>query len=606
MATKLFFRTDTPASAHLGTDNTRLDGTAVGWITGTFSTSAGSGVLSFTTNTVTGPTAGVDMTETAGGTTYEFISPPVSADVTISGTITANIWCAENNMSANVAINVMIQIIRANATGTRNSNTLVDIVKSTFATEMAVTTRAANNFTTGMTSGAYTSQTLNRGDRLRIRIFGDDAGTMASGFTFSVSTDGATGAADGDTFITFTENFSFESAPSGSQVFLTTTQAGISTAATLLDDFTGADESPLSEGGNWAQLDSGTNQLQRVSNAVAAASLGGTPASYYTVSDFGPNVEAYITISTVSGRNGIFLCIQQPGGTNQWDGYTFTIASGLQPVIGKVTNNVQTNLAVGSSFTVSAGDKVGASRRSDGLLNLWYLPSGGSTWVALCGAQDTTYSTGKIAVSSTATAARLDDLFCSSTSGTFPMQAWTSRGDGVQSVATSTVAGWTAPLGVVEWYTKQLTAFTLTGLAQANLRALESAIAANASLRCEVARVDSDGTNPTVWSTWCISPNNGRAGELNTSEAAETCNVSGDDLSVSNGQRLRIRVYLDDIPAAAMGASQTATFFYNGTSAAASGDSYITFAQTLTEFVGGGVDDKLLTVLQSVNRATVW
>ena len=78
----------------------------------------------------------------------------------------------------------MIEIIRANATATRNSNTLLEIVRSTRVTELA-TSRAANNFTTGMTSGGYTGQTLNRGDRLRIRVFGDDAGTMAAGFTFN-------------------------------------------------------------------------------------------------------------------------------------------------------------------------------------------------------------------------------------------------------------------------------------------------------------------------------------------------------------------------------------------------------------------------------------
>ena len=49
-------------------------------------------------------------------------------------------------------------------------------------------------------------------------MFADDAGTMASGFTFSARFNGTTAAADGDTYVTFTETFSFESAPSGSGV----------------------------------------------------------------------------------------------------------------------------------------------------------------------------------------------------------------------------------------------------------------------------------------------------------------------------------------------------------------------------------------------------
>ena len=68
---------------------------------------------------------------------------------------------------------------------------------------------------------------------------------------------------------------------------------------------------------------------------------------------------------------------------------------------------------------------------------------------------------------------------------------------------------------------------------------------------------------------------------------ARTANVSGDDLSISDNQRLRIRIYLDETSNAAGGASQTMTFYYAGTSAAASGDSYITMPVTLTEKTSG-------------------
>ena len=58
-------------------------------------------------------------------------------------------------------------------------------------------------------------------------------------------------------------------------------------------------------------------------------------------------------------------------------------------------------------------------------------------------------------------------------------EAWTSRGAGVQTDVRNTAAGWTAPLQltdtaggtVVDWFTRPLTAFTLTGMAVANLRA---------------------------------------------------------------------------------------------------------------------------------------
>ena len=137
-------------------------------------------------------------------------------------------------------------------------------------------------------------------------------------------------------------------------------------------------------------------------------------------------------------------------------------------------------------------------------------------------------------------------------------------------------------LYTTDWYTPELEAFTLTGMAQANIRALESNASANASLRCELARVDDDGTNPTVWASWCCAPTGTDNGELTTSEVARTINVSGDDLAFTDGQRLRIRIYLDDISSAAMANAFNVQPFFNGTSAAASGDTYVTLAQSST------------------------
>lgn len=396
MATQLFLLS-VAADTHLGTNNANLRGTSVGWANLALGTARGSGItVSLNTPTVTGATVGVEV-EANGfpGPTCDYISPPVSADVTISGAVTGNLWASENNMSANVAINFVVDVIRA------TDNAIVEIVRSDRVTELAVTTRAVNNFTATPGAGV----TVNRGDRIRVRIFGDDAGTMGSGFTFQISHNGTTAAADGDSYISFTETFAFESAPAGSVLYLTDAASDVSTASV-------------------------------------------------------------------------------------------------------------------------------------------------------------------------------------------DREAWTSRGAGVATDVTNTAAGWTAPIQVtdtaggtvVDWFTKQLSAFTLTGMAVANLRALHSNTLANASLKLEIARVDTDGTSPTVWGSWCIAPTSADGGELTVSEVARTANVSGDDLAFTDGQRIRIRLYIDDYCAAAMGASQTVTLFYNGTSAAASGDTYVTLPQTVTEF----------------------
>lgn len=791
MATQLFFR-NSPCDTHRGTNTAKRNGSASGWTPFALATTRGaSTVFSQNVATVAGPTNGIEVTAPSPSGPMEWISPPVSADVTISGTITANIWAAENSMSANVAINIIVDILRAASFAGDGSNEIVNIVQSTNVTELG-TSRTANNFTTGMTSGSYTAQTLNRGDRLRVRIVGDDAGasTMASTFTFHIGFAGSTAAADGDTYVTFSEDFSFESAPAGSVLYLTNTHSGLSwgspVAPALISDFTGSDENPLSEGGNWAKLNSSGNDLKRVSNAITAAfgsgkaywtpsnfgpdleayvtlvtsvlvypavgisfriqgeggantwdgyevrasgngvstdiqritdavgttigsgsassnwasgdklgvrcvgttievyrmangesewrficsatdatyasagkvgllagsgsivvddfycatdsnlftkdvptlisdftgsdenplseggkwanlntssnplqrisgasgqTVAGICASYWTPENFGPDVEAYVTIVTLStGFHSILLRIQNEGGAATWDGYRFNVSSSTTSHIYVVTNGVSTSLIQNLDTTWASGDKLGA-RIVGNTLQLWRQPSGSSTWNLVSSAVDSTYpSAGKIGLYQTGDGtSRLDDFYAATNSNLFTQKAWTSRGSGVINYRSDTNTGWVTPLLAAEWFTPPLNAFTLTGMAQANIRALTSSGTSRASMRCEIARVDNDGTNPTVWASWCLATTFPAAvtdsGELGTSEAARTFNVSGDDLAISDGQRLRLRLYVDDGATVAMVDAFTVQTFYNGTSGGASGDSYITLPTAVTEYI---------------------
>jgi hypothetical protein len=394
MATQLFLVSDAAAPTHLGTNTARLDGTTGGWFPATLSSARGAGVGTLTTNTVAGATAGVEAG--SGGIPLEWVSPPLAADVTISGAITGNLWAHESNMSANVAINFRVHKVDG-ATGA-----LTEIVKSARTTELGTSTND-NNFTATPASGVA----CKRGDRLRVTIFGDDAGTMGTGFTFTFSYNGTTGGADGDSYLSFTETFSFESAPSGTVVYLTDT----------------------------------------ASDATPGAAV--------------------------------------------------------------------------------------------------------------------------------------------------EKEAWTSRGSGSTNAITNTAAGWTTPIQVtntaggtsIEWYTKKLAAFTLGGICQFNIRALESNAAANASIKAEVAVTDSDGTNPTVVGVSCIAVLAGDNAELSTSDAARTADVGVDDIAVTDQQRLRFRIYADDYPVGPLVTGHTVTVTYNGTSAAAAGDTYVTLPQSISEFV---------------------
>lgn len=387
MATTLYFISST-GDYSTGNNDAKLNGSTSGWVNQTLRTTRGSGTASISTSTVAGTTNGVEIAST--GTPLAWISAPLDADVTISGSVTWNLWASESNMSANVAINGRLEVID----GATGAITLIDQTARTI--EVAVTTRAVNNFSETPAAGVA----CKRGDRLRVRVFGDDAGTMASGFTFDFAYNGTTASADGDSFITLTENLTFVATPAGSQVFLTDTASSVATASV-------------------------------------------------------------------------------------------------------------------------------------------------------------------------------------------DREAWTSRGAGVVDDVTNSAAGWTSPVHVtdtaggtvVDWFTKQLTAFTLGGAATCNIRGSVSNAAANVAPRVEIARVDADGTNATVWAAGA------HPDKFSTSEVAFSFLVAGDDISVSAGQRLRIRLYLDDWSQAAMASGHTATIFYAGTSGGASGDTYVTFTQTLTENV---------------------
>lgn len=400
MATQVFLYERTiKATTHRGTNTARQDTTTTGWEPSQASTTRGStGVGTLTTSTVAGPTNGVEVLGSA--VAMEWLTEPVDQDVTISGTITFNIWAAESSMNANVAINCRIDKVAA------TDGTLTTICTTARTTELA-TSSAVNNFT-----ATPTSTNLNKGDRLRFVIFGNDStANMASGFTFTAAFGAGSAGINGDTYITFDETFGFQTTdPTGTTLYLTNTASAVVTA-------------------------------------------------------------------------------------------------------------------------------------------------------------DTDY------------------------------EAWTSRGDAADQTLTTPGTGWRAPVQLTEssggtaisWFTKPLQSFTLSGLVKCNIRARESAGTANASLGVEIARVDGDGTNATVWgyANRDAATTSGGAGELaSTSETAYTVYVSGDDLAISDGQRIRIRVFFDDcadIPAA----GGTVSIWHDGPTGGASGDTYLIFGQTLTESTPG-------------------
>lgn len=165
----------------------------------------GPGLSSSNTNTVVGTTSGIPLLSSM------FISPPVSAAVTIAGTITYNIWASESSMNANAGLRVLVFKIAG------LDGALTAIASSNQGVELG-TTIAAQNWTSSPASTA-----LAKGDRIGVVVSMIDAGgTLASGFTVALGYDGATTGSNGDSYVQVTETVSFISVsadPSGSKYF---------------------------------------------------------------------------------------------------------------------------------------------------------------------------------------------------------------------------------------------------------------------------------------------------------------------------------------------------------------------------------------------------
>lgn len=172
----------------------------------------------------------------------------------------------------------------------------------------------------------------------------------------------------------------------------------------VLTTFTGADENPLSEGGNWvANVDTDHGDLQLTSNAAAGTAVAA--CDMYWTTSFAANCEAFFTVSTIpsAGKSvGAFLRLTGEG-TATPDGY-LVLFGPLAMATYRMDDGALTQLAA-SVIALANGDVVGA--RISGNVIQGYLngePVG-------TGAVDSTYTTGtKIGLFINDTTARVDSF----------------------------------------------------------------------------------------------------------------------------------------------------------------------------------------------------
>ena len=147
-------------------------------------------------------TAGHIVTKTAGGTRTLWISDPLSSGVTISGTITPNLWGLESAAQCNCGARFELLRWSVSRGGIVAS---LGISSDGGLSEWGTSAAARTTPTLTPTSTAFTA-----GDRIVIVIYNDDGNgvTEANNRNWTLDYDAAAGV-DGDTYLSFTESISF-------------------------------------------------------------------------------------------------------------------------------------------------------------------------------------------------------------------------------------------------------------------------------------------------------------------------------------------------------------------------------------------------------------
>lgn len=156
----------------------------------------GSGLATSVTTTGTVPSPPIQWTATAGGAALSWISPPLAGSVTISGTFTLNTWASESNNLCNCGQRVVVKRYTGGAEG-------ATVIDSSRGTEM--TNSVVNQNWTGTPS----STAFSAGDRIVVRWYLTNVGTMGANRTSTADYNGTANAADGETYVQFTETFAF-------------------------------------------------------------------------------------------------------------------------------------------------------------------------------------------------------------------------------------------------------------------------------------------------------------------------------------------------------------------------------------------------------------
>jgi len=136
----------------------------------------------------------------SGGTEIQWISGRVPAGgFTLTSLTAINIWCHEDSMSANIG--ARIRLFKRSAAGVET-----ELAGGPFndGTEFTLTTPTQMDWTANPTDEAFAED-----DRLLLKVYITNVGTMGNGFLGTLTFNGASGAT-GDSLITLAETVAFK------------------------------------------------------------------------------------------------------------------------------------------------------------------------------------------------------------------------------------------------------------------------------------------------------------------------------------------------------------------------------------------------------------
>lgn len=588
MATTLFLR-DAVATIHPDDNDGPKSGgnqTGPGFFCKLLSTDRGPTATSGVTDTVAGPTVGIECKkQTTDVPKLTFISEPVSAGFTLSGTITFNLRALESDMMANVAINAVVEKID------RITLQRTVVVDTTNTTELG-TSESANNFTATPTSTAFS-----KGDRIMVTIYGDDSGSMGSGFTFTLFYDGPTGGASGDSWIELTETVGFISGtPAGTEFYLTNV-ASIDAGGLNAAEY----ELQLSRGSG--VVSKATTWYDKWNDFIDPQNYIDDPIQYrdgdvidqqQTV-DFGTNGQLMDTTAKWCAQSfvpsqTIYVYLLS---------LRFVASTSGKTAVAEIRTDSGSDTPSGTVLgTTVPGSVVGTGDIQLAMQGIVQLTGGTKYWIVV---RLTVVTTGTLRLGISATSQYANGSYKESTNSG---SSWSPvGGDAWFRVHAS------QPL---EWYSKPLNSFTLSDFVEIVMRVKQDQASSHFSARAELAIVDADGSNPVLWGR--SNFNNATLGEMTTAEVGYSFKIAGADTPVGQGKRLRLRLYYvgdssrcsDIFVSGTVGwgvIKNSSTLYWNGTSAGASGDSRIRLTQTVTEAGAAAPGPALGTIRRrSANR----